>query len=133
MKKLICLALCAFMLLAAAACSAKEPAAGAEDAPSPSPSETAAAEWTRAGFFQDENGHMLSVTWMEDVIDPGWYVGCLLGEDGMEDAWGGTLTPEGNALRGSLPSASGEKEALNVTLTEEGEDGLLLAVDGGDK
>ncbi|MBR4131900.1 MAG: hypothetical protein IKT99_02890 [Oscillospiraceae bacterium] len=128
MKKWICLAMCAVMLLMLCACAGKQPSQSAE---APSQEEQTAAEWTRDGYFQDENGHMLSVTWMDDVDEPGWYVGCCLGEDFVEDSWGGTLPQEGNALRGTLPS-SGEKEPLTVTITEEGADGLLLAVDGGE-
>ena len=128
MKKLICLAMCVVLLLTLCACAAKKPADSAE---TPSQEEQTVTEWTRDGYYQDDGGHMLSVTWMDDVDEPGWYVGCCLGEDFIEDSWGGTLPQEGNALRGTLPS-SGEKEALTVTLTEEGDDGLLLAVDGGE-
>ena len=74
---------------------------------------------------------MLSVTWMEVIDEPGWYVGCVLGEDPIEDSWGGTLPQEENALKGTLTS-SGSKEPLNVTVTEDGTDGLALAVDGGE-
>lgn len=89
------------------------------------------AGWTREGYYADENGNILSVTWMEDVEEPDWYVGCMLGEDLIEDAWGGMLPEEGNALHGALPS-SGGKEPLIVTVTEEGEAGLLFVVEGGD-
>lgn len=88
-------------------------------------------DWTRQGYYTDDNGYMLSVTWMEDIDEPGWYVGCMLGEDLFEDSWGGTLAQEGNALRGELVS-SGEKEPLAVSVSEEGEDGLLLVVEGGE-
>ncbi len=118
MKKLICSIICAGILLTLGACGQKKQ----EEAP---------AEWTREGYFQDEDENMLSVTWMEDIDDPGWYVGCMLGEDPVEDSWGGTLPQEGNDLKGTLAS-SGNKEPLAVTVTEEGADGLALAVDGGD-
>ncbi len=88
-------------------------------------------DWTRQGYFQDENKNMLSVTWMDDVDEPGWYVACMLGEDLIEDSYGGMLSLEGNTLHGSL-SSSGEKDDLTVTVSEEGEDGLLLAVEGGE-
>ena len=128
MKKLICFAMCVVLLLMLCACGGKNPSGSAD---APSQGEQTGAEWTRAGYYQDENGHMLSVTWMDDIDEPGWYVGCCLGEDFVEDSWGGTLPQDGNALRGTLPS-SGEKEALTVTVTEEGEDGLVLAVEGGE-
>lgn len=118
MKKLICLAISAVMLITLCAC-------GAQKTPEP------AAEWTREGFFQDENENFLSVTWMEDVDEPGWYVGCMLGEDFVEDSWGGTVAQEGNTLHGTIPT-SGSKGNITVTVSEEGEDGLLLVVEGGE-
>ena len=48
-----------------------------------------------------------------------------------EDSWGGTQPQEGNALHGALPS-SGSKGDLTVTVSEEGEDGLVLTVEGGE-
>ncbi len=130
MKKLICIAICATMLFMLSACAEKKPAESGET-PAPTQEEQAVTEWTRAGYYQDENEHMLSVTWMDDVDEPGWYVGCCLGEDFVEDSWGGTLPQEGNALRGTLPS-SGGKDDITVTVSEEGEDGLLLVVEGGE-
>ena len=119
MKKLLCalLALCALSALTGCGGTKQES------------QETA--DWTRAGYFQDEDDNMLSVTWMDDIDEPGWYVGCMLGEDLIEDSWGGTLPQEGNALRGAL-SSSDSREDLSVTVTEEGEDGLLLVVEDGE-
>jgi hypothetical protein len=128
MKKLICLAMCVVMLLMLCACAGKKPSGSAE---APSQETQTAAEWSRDGYYQDDDGHMLSVTWMDDTVEPGWYVGCCLGEDFIEDSWGGMLPQEGNALRGTLPS-SGGKDPLTVTVTEEDPDGLLLSVDGGE-
>ena len=117
MKKTICLLLAVCMLFALTACGKQ--------------AEPEIKDWTRQGFFLDENENYLSVTWMDDVDEPGWYVGVMLGEDLMEDSWGGMLPQEGNSLHGTLPS-SGSKGDLTVTITEEGEDGLLLAVEGGE-
>ena len=141
MKKLISIAMSVIMLLSLAACAGGRPAnnAGETTAPpsAPAPTEAGqteteppASEWTRTGFFRDENENMLSITWMDDVEGPGWYVGCMLGEDLMEDSWSGMLQQEGNALRGALPS-SGSKDDLTVTVSEEGADGVLLTVEGG--
>ena len=55
----------------------------------------------------------------------------MLGEDWIEDAWGGTVPLEGNTLHGTIP-AGGSKDDLTVTVSEEGEDGLLLVVEGGE-
>ena len=93
---------------------------------------SAAGGWTREGYFEDGNDNFLSVTWMEDVDDPGWFVGCMLGEDVIEDSWGGTIQVEGDTLHGEIAS-SGEKDPLTVTISEEGENGLLLSVEGGEE
>ncbi len=123
MKKWIIVLLVIGMLAAATGCGA----AKTEQAPDEQP----AAAWTREGYYEDGEGHILSVTRMDDVDEPGWYVGCMLGEDFMEDSWGGMLPQAGEALKGALPS-SGSRESLNVAVTEEGEDGLLLTVEGGE-
>ena len=120
MKKWICLLLAASLLFTLAACGAKQP----EQA---SPADPKA--WEAAGYYTNEDGNILSVTWMDDVVEPGWYVGFMNGEDVIEDSYGGTLPQEGDALRGSL-SSSGSRAPITVTLSEEGENGLLLAVEG---
>ena len=125
MKKMICLLLAVCMSFTLAACGGSKPAQETEK-----PQD--GGEWTREGYFSDENDNMLSVTWMDDVDDPGWYVGCMLGEDAIEDSYGGILQPEGKTLKGSLPS-SGTKDAINVTVSEEGEEGLILSVEGGNE
>ena len=132
MKKLTCIVLCAAMLFAMCACGAKTETPAqetpAQDTPvTPEP----VTEWTRSGYFTDEKENFLSVTWMEDIDEPGWYVGCMLGEDFIEDAWGGTLQQNGSTLRGTLSSSS-SKDDLAVTVSEEGADGLLLTVEGGE-
>ena len=119
MKKWIALLTALCMLLALAACGAA------------APEEEPAAEWSREGYFADESGNMLSVTRMDDVVEPGWYVGFSNGEDPIEDSYGGMLPQEGSSLHGSLP-CGGDKPALTVTVSEEGEDGLLLVVEGGE-
>ena len=136
MKKLLSILICVCLLLALAACG-NTPAANTDgNSTAPETEQTTdvtepAAEWTRAGYFQDENQNMLSITWMDDVDEPGWYVGCMLGEDLMEDSWGGTLPQEGSALRGAVSSSAG-KDDLTVTVSEEGEDGVQLTVEGGE-
>ena len=119
MKKTICLLLALCTVFALAACG------GSAEAPAPEN-----AGWTREGYFQDEKGCFASVVWMDDVDEPGWYVGFMNGEDYIEDSYGGMLPQEGNSLHGSLDS-SGGMPALTVTVTEEG-DGLQIAVEGGE-
>ena len=116
MKKIISFLLAISMLFALAACGAAKPA------------EPEIKDWSRAGYFTDENDNMLSVTWMEDVDEPGWYVGVMIGELMA----GGTLPQEGNTLRGDLSTWEDGAELVTVTVSEEGEDGLLLKIEGGE-
>lgn len=114
MKRSICILLAMVLLLGLCACGAK-------------PAEEVK-EWTRAGYFSDENGDMLSITWMDDIDEPGWYVGVMLGE-----LWGGcTLPQEGKTLHGDLNAWDESAEPFVVTISEEGEDGLLLEIEGGE-
>ncbi len=146
MKKILCLMLAVCMPLTLAACGgskqsgqpAETKAAAQTEAPAETESsaETTApaqdgSEWTTEGMYTDENENYLTITWMDGIDEPGWYVGCMLGEDPTEDSWGGTLLPEGNSLHGTLPSF-GEKDPLTVTVTPEGADGMQLAVEGGE-
>ena len=116
---------------------AAEPAeetAEAEATEEPAAEETAAdaaAEWTRQGMFTDENNNMLSIYWNADADEPGWYVSAILGEDYEEDGWGGMIAYENGTLKGALPSF-GSKDDITATITEEGDDGVKLAIDGGE-
>ena len=78
MKKIICLLPAVCLLFALAACGAEK-------------SEPEITEWTREGYYTDENENMLSVTRMDDVADPGWYVGFFSGENPIEDSYGGIV------------------------------------------
>ena len=113
MKKTISLLMILVLLLGLCACGQK-------------PEEEK--EWSRSGYFSDENDNFLSVTWMEDVVEPGWYVGVMLGD--RTGGW--TLPQEGNSLHGNLNGGDESAEPFVVTLSEEGEDGLLLQVEGGE-
>ena len=130
MKKTLCMLLALCLLLALAACGAKPespaPESPAQEVAAPAASESKA--WDREGYFTDENDNLLSITWMDDVVEPGWYVGVMIG-----DYMGGwTLQQEGGALRGDLNGGDESAEPMIVTVTEEGEDGILLAVEGGE-
>ena len=75
-------------------------------------------EWTRQGYYADENGNMLSVTWMEDIDEPGWYVGVSLG-----DYWGGaTLPQEGNSLHGRLNTWYDAEYGISCSVSVKAED-----------
>lgn len=136
MNKLICLMLVVCLVFALTACGGTESNGIPVPTATPDVTEThvpskEASLWPRTGYFTDRESNMLSIAWLDDVDEPGWYVGCLLGNDQTENAWSGMLSLKGNSLCGTLPSF-GEKEELTITITEEGTDGLLLTVEGGD-
>ncbi len=114
MKKVLSIVLCMIMVFAMAACGKES------------------GEWTRSGYFSDEAGHMLSITYMEDVTDPGWYVGLMMGEDAMEDSFGGMAEVKKDSLQGTLTSLATGGE-VTVTVKEEGEDGVLVQMKGGEE
>lgn len=118
MKKLLCMLMACVLLMGLCACGQ-------------APEAAEAAEWSREGYFADESGNMLSVVRMDDTVETGWYVGCMLGEDPLENSWGDFLPQEGDTLHGKLAS-SGSKPEITVTVSEEGEDGLMLVVEGGE-
>ena len=121
MKRIVCLLTAIVMTLALAACGAKK-----EETPAPE----AEKEWTREGYFLADSGKMLSITWMDDIDEPGWYVGYAASEDWGGDSYGGTLKQENGPLHGVLDSF-GEKEPLTVTVSEDGAD-MVLAIEGGE-
>ena len=123
MKKALSLILAALMICCLfAGCAAKNDAKQSEN--------TEAAEpWSRDGYFEDDGGNILTVTYMEldTEEETGWYVALMLGED----VYFSMVPQEGDALKGKLSMDEGGKE-LAVTVTEEGEDGLQVVVEGGE-
>lgn len=115
MKKWICMMLTLLMVVALAACSG-------------SGQGKAGSTWSREGTFEDENGDFLSVTASDSEENPGWYVGVML-ENEMH---GWYIQQEGNTLHGNLVSEYEEEGEFIVTISEEGEDGLRMVVEGGD-
>ena len=116
MKKLICIMLTVCMLFALAACGETKPA------------EPEIKEWTRQGTYEDENGNHLIVNLSETEGYEGWGVSLML--DGEAVGW--IIQPEGNALRGNLNGWDEKVDPFNVTITEEGQDGLKVEVEGGE-
>ncbi len=84
--------------------------------------------WTREGYFINEAGDLLSVIWMDDVDEPGWYVGCMIGELSA----GAIVREEDGVLRGELQTWEEGAAPLPVTVSEEGEAGLLVTLEGGE-
>ena len=116
MKKLICILLTVCMLFALAACGDAKPA------------EQEIKEWTRQGTYEDEEGNHLLVNLSETEGYEGWAISLML--DGEAIGW--IIRQEGNALRGNLNGWDENLDPFNVTITEEGEDGLKLEVEGGE-
>ena len=109
MKKALCLMLALVMIFSLAACGAKE--------------------WSREGTFADENGNYLSIVKSEDSEHPGWYVGCMIDEG----AYGWYIKQKGKVLKGNLVADYLSEAPFNVTVSEEGEDGVLLTLENGTK
>ena len=81
--------------------------------------------WTREGYYTDEKDNHLSVALSDDPDNEGWFVNVTL--DSASYGW--YIGQEGETLQGVLP---GEGDAeITVTLSEEGEAGLLMEVDDG--
>lgn len=116
MRKLICIILTACMLLALAACGQAKLA------------EPEIKEWTRQGAFEDTNGNQLFVNLSDTEGYEGWAVSLML--DGEMIGW--IIQQEGNALRGNLNGWDEEAAPFHVVITEEGEDGLKLEIEGGE-
>lgn len=127
MKKLLVLMITVAMVFGAAACG--DSGNGG----------SSGFEWTRQGIFTDDNGSTLMINPSEYDALEGWYVG-LFTEDSM-NYW--YIPQEGETLHGDLmPPVEGNEEYLPdgyvdegemiVTVSEEGEDGVMLEVEGGE-
>lgn len=82
--------------------------------------------WSREGFFEDANGNKLSVSYSDTEGYEGWAISFFMGDE----TYGWIIQQEGKTLHGDLIyDDSGE---FIVTISEEGEDGLMMEVEGGD-
>ena len=125
MKKLLCLLLAMVLVFAFAAC-------GGSNSGDSSGSEAASDfEWTRQGNFQDADENYLMVVPSEDEEHAGmWAVTLMVGEE----THGWFIAQEGETLHGDLTSEFEEDaDPYVVTISEEGEDGLLVETEAGDQ
>ena len=86
--------------------------------------------WTREGTFADGSGNYLLISPANDEEHEGqWAVTAMM----AEETHGWFLTQEGESLHGNLDTEYDDFEGdYIVTITEEGEDGVAMAVEGGD-
>jgi hypothetical protein len=118
MKRVFCLILSAVMAFALASCSVTINGGGDKDE---------GFEWTRDGFFEDEDGNYLAIYESDYEEYPGWSVSLMMGEENH----GWFIRQEGNALHGNLVPDYEEGEYI-VTVTEEGENGVQVQVENGE-
>ena len=123
MKKTVCILMALALLLGLCACGAKPEAPEA-----PETGEEEIKEWSRRGYFTNDNDELVTIMWMEDADEPGWYIGVMIGET----MTGWYVEQVGNSLHGNLNAWDESAEPYVVTVSEEGEDGIVLEVEGGE-
>ena len=118
MKKLIYLMLSLVLAMGLAACGGSSGGGNSDFT------------WTREGVFVDENGNYLMVSASTDEEHKDmWAVTAMMGEE----VHGWFLAQEGETLHGNLDTEYDDYEGdYIVTISEEGEDGLAMEVEGGD-
>jgi len=85
-------------------------------------------EWTREGYFADENeANLLSIYPSEDAEHPGWMVGFM----SDTDMHGWYIQLEGKTLHGDITAPYEEGDPFVVTISEEGTDGVVMKVENG--
>jgi len=118
MRKLFYIFLTAVMVMGLAACGSSS-GSGSGDF-----------TWTREGTFTDGNGNYLMIYAANDEEHEGmWAVTAMMGDE----IHGWFITQEGETLHGNLDTEYDDYEGdYIVTVSEEGDDGLLVEVEGGD-
>ncbi|MBQ6089544.1 MAG: hypothetical protein IJK95_08295 [Firmicutes bacterium] len=120
MKKALCLLLAAVLVFAFAACGGSNQGnSGSSDF-----------EWTRTGNFTDENDNYLMIFPAEDEDHEGLWAVTFMPGDEMH---GWFIPQEGEALHGDLTAEGTDEDPYIVTISEEGEDGILLVTEAGDE
>jgi hypothetical protein len=119
MKKLLYIFLALALTLGLAACGSSGGSSDSSDF-----------TWTREGVFSDEDGNYLMISPANDEEHKGqWAVTAMMGDE----IHGWFLVQEGEALHGNLDTEYDDYEGdYIVTITEEGEDGVEMAVEDGD-
>lgn len=117
MKKLMYMLLTMVLILGLAACGSSGGGSGSE--------------WTRTGTFTDENKNVLLIAKPDDgEHDDMWAVSVILANG---DVHGWFLKQKSETLSGNLNSEIDDTDVdYIVTISEEGEKGLMMEVEGGE-
>lgn len=86
--------------------------------------------WTREGVFTDGDGNYLMISAPTDEEHEGmWAVTAMMGDE----VHGWFIEQEGETLHGNLDTEYDDYEGdYIVTISEEGDDGVMMEVEGGD-
>ena len=122
MKKILSIFLALALVFAFAAC-------GGSDQGSTS-GEASDFEWTRTGHFIDESENYLMIFPAEDDEHQGMWAVTFAPGDEMH---GWFLSQEGETLHGDLTAEGIGEDPYVVTISEEGEDGVLVVTEAGDE
>ncbi len=117
MKKIIFLLIAAVMAIGFCACGSTD--------------DSSDSTWTRTGTFTDENQNLLLIANPDDGEHDGqWAVSVILADG---DVHGWFLEQKGETLSGNLNSEIDDTDSdYIVTISEEGENGLMMEVEGGE-
>lgn len=109
MKRFMIIVAAVLMVLAFSACGGKD------------------FEWTRLGDFQADDGTLLTIMEPQEGMPEGYYVGMFM----PEEFHGWYIPVEGESLHGNLVSEYDDYDGdFIVTVTEEGEDGVQVEIEG---
>ena len=120
-KKLIYIVMTMILIVGMTACSGS----------SGGSSDSSDFTWTREGVFSDESGdnHLLISPSTDEEHEGMWAVTAMIGDE----FHGWFLAQEGETLHGNLDTEYDDYEGdYIVTISEEGESGLMMEVEGGE-
>lgn len=122
MKKLLVVLLALAMVFAFAAC-------GGSDQGNKGSGESDF-EWTRTGHFTDESDNYIMIFPAEDDEHQGMWAVTFAPGDEMH---GWFLSQEGETLHGDLTAEGMDEDPYIVTISEEGENGILVVNEAGEE
>ncbi|MBR0107070.1 MAG: hypothetical protein IJM13_07635 [Lachnospiraceae bacterium] len=132
MKKIICIFMAVLLIGSLAACGGAQSrgAEGNTETAAPAQDDASDFVWNRVGTFSDGNENYLMVTPSSDEETyPGWAVTFMRGEE----MHGWIIPQEGSTLHGDLTAEGLEEDPFIVTISEEGENGLMMEIQGEER